>query len=162
MPHCTKVNMEIPGTVTNISEAKSVKSLDECYDMCVANGTTCGGWLLSVDNTDQTKMECMLYGNFPTPTVWTHLTGDTGNMTTYFATSDCVKSTSRQPAMAEDAEELSYIEICKKNQYKEEFKQNNTWDLDYCPSKTIDWVLKLRYTLRKYFFLQLYLVYKRY
>ena len=53
--------------------------------------------------------------------------------------------------MAEDAEELSYIEICKKNQYKEEFKQNNTWDLDYCPSKTIDWVLKLRYTLRKYY-----------
>ena len=37
--------------------------------------------------------------------------------------------------MAEDPEELSYIEICKKNQYQEEFKQNNTWDLDYCPSK---------------------------
>ena len=53
--------------------------------------------------------------------------------------------------MAEDAEELSYIEICKKNQYKEEFKQNNTWDLDYCPSKTIDWVLKLRQTFRKYY-----------
>ena len=138
MPHCAHVNMEIPAAVTNISEAKSVKGMDECYDMCVANGTTCGGWLLSVDNNDKTKMECMLYGDVSTaPPIkdWTQLTGDTGNMTTYFATSECVKSKSRQPAMAEDAEELSYIEICKKNQYKEEFKQNNTWDIDYCPSK---------------------------
>ena len=140
MPHCAEMNKEIPAAVQNISDSKSVKSMDECYDMCVTNGTSCGGWLLSVDDADSTKMDCKLYGAVPTenpPSKWTKLSGDTGNKTTYFASSECIKSTSKQPAMAEDAEELSYIEICKKNQYKEEFKQNNTWDIDFCPSKFI-------------------------
>ena len=137
MPHCAEMN-KIPPNAQNISDAKSVTSMDDCYDMCVENGTSCGGWRFSVDKIDATKMQCMLYGSTPTtpPTdTWEAVSEDGGNVTTYFATSDCLKSTSKQPAMAEDAEELSYIEICKKNQYKEEFKQNNTWDLDYCPSK---------------------------
>ena len=139
MPHCAEVNKDIPATIKNISESKAVQNMEECYEMCVSNGTTCGGWLLSVNSAEPTKMECMLYETVPsTPPIssWSTLS-DTGNVTTYFATSECVKSTTRQPAMAEDAEELSYIEICKKNQYQEEFKQNNTWDLDYCPSKMI-------------------------
>ena len=136
MPHCAEMN-KVPANVQNISDAKSVTSMDDCYDMCVENGTSCGGWRFSVDKIDATKMQCMLYGSIPAtpPPTWEEVTDDGGNVTTYFATSECLKSTSKQPAMAEDAEELSYIEICKKNQYKEEFKQNNTWDLDYCPSK---------------------------
>ena len=137
MPHCAEVNKQIPAAAKNITGSKAVKSMDECYDLCVANGTTCEGWLLNVDKADPKIMDCMLYTDVPTTppiTTWAHL-ADPGNVTTYFATSECKKSTSRQPAMAEDAEELSYIEICKKNQYQEEFKQNNTWDLDYCPSK---------------------------
>lgn len=135
MPHCTEIN-KIPADAKNITDSKAVKSMDECYDMCVSNGTSCGGWLLSVDDADSTKMDCMLYGTVSAePSSWPKLSGDTGNKTTYFANSDCVTSKSKQPAMAEDAEELSYIEICKKNQYKEEFKQNNTWDQEYCPSK---------------------------
>ena len=144
MPHCAEVNKEIPSAIKNISDSKSVESMDECYEMCVSNGTTCGGWLLSVNDADPQKMDCMLYetvSSAPPISRWPALSGDTGNVTTYFATSECIKSTTRQPAMAEDAEELSYIEICKKNQYQEEFKQNNTWDLDYCPSKIIDFVL---------------------
>ena len=139
MPHCAEVNKVIQAPAENITDAKDVKSMDDCYDMCVANGTSCGGWLLSIDNHDSTKMDCMLYGSVPdsSPADWPKVTADTGNKTTYFANSNtCKKSTTKQPAMAEDAEELSYIEICKKNQYKEEFKQNNTWDQEHCPSKS--------------------------
>ncbi len=38
------------------------------------------------------------------------------------------------PAIPEDAEELSYKEICSKDQYKEEIKINNTWNREFCPS----------------------------
>lgn len=37
--------------------------------------------------------------------------------------------------MPEDAEELSYKEVCSGNQYEEEFKVNNTWSVEYCPSR---------------------------
>ena len=71
MPHCAEMN-KIPPNAQNISDAKSVTSMDDCYDMCVENGTSCGGWRLSVDKIDATKMQCMLYGS--TPVSYTHLT----------------------------------------------------------------------------------------
>ena len=131
MPHCVVIG-KVPDGAQNISTSSAVASMDECYDMCVSNGTSCRGWLYTTDKDDASQQECMLYGEATTPISWVDF--DSGNKTAYFANSDCIKSTSKQPAMAEDAEELSYIEICKKNQFKEEFKQNNTWDLDYCPS----------------------------
>ncbi len=48
----------------------------------------------------------------------------------------CYKAKNR-PAFPEDAEELSYKEICKSNQENSTQKVNNTWSLDYCPSKSI-------------------------
>ena len=50
---------------------------------------------------------------------------------------DCAKKENR-PAEAEDAEALSYKETCVGNQLKIEFKMNNTWNPDYCPSKSHD------------------------
>ena len=38
------------------------------------------------------------------------------------------------PVLAEDAEEISYKENCKGDQYVEEPKVNNTWNKEYCPS----------------------------
>lgn len=47
---------------------------------------------------------------------------------------DCPRKPDR-PAEAEDAESLSYKETCVGNQLKIEYKMNNTWDPDYCPSE---------------------------
>jgi hypothetical protein len=38
-------------------------------------------------------------------------------------------------AMPEDAVELSYIEICKGNEYKELNQTLDTWNITTCPSK---------------------------
>ena len=116
-----------------LSNFTTITSFDECSDACTTKGASCGGWLLTLDNQDKMKMECQLKETDLQvgPEDWPI----DSNSTSYFGTKDCIKSTSRQPAMAEDAEELSYIEICQKNQFIEESKQNNTWDINYCPSK---------------------------
>ena len=49
----------------------------------------------------------------------------------FFSLQKAIKDT---PAVPEDAEELSYKEICTKDQLKEMTRINNTWDIDYCPS----------------------------
>ena len=46
----------------------------------------------------------------------------------------CKKATKDTPAVPEDAEELSYKEICSKDQLKEMTRVNNTWNINYCPS----------------------------
>ena len=38
------------------------------------------------------------------------------------------------PALPEDAEEISYKEKCKKDQYETMTKTNNTWNIEHCPS----------------------------
>ena len=44
------------------------------------------------------------------------------------------KSTKDVPVLPEDAEEISYKETCKENQYEEMTRENNTWNLLYCAS----------------------------
>ena len=45
-----------------------------------------------------------------------------------------MKNTKDIPALPEDAEEISYKEKCKEDQYETKTKTNNTWNLEYCPS----------------------------
>ena len=46
---------------------------------------------------------------------------------------DCKYGVER-PAMPEDAESLSYKEVCRMDQYQEETRYNNTWSKDHCDS----------------------------
>lgn len=132
-PHCAQINKDYStaGILTNLT---AVKSLDTCSDSCTAKGATCGGWLLTIDDQDKTNMECQLKAA-PLPTTDPNDWPADSNSTALFGTKDCVKSTTRQPAMAEDAQELGYKEICKSDQYKEESQMNNTWNIDECDSK---------------------------
>ena len=45
-----------------------------------------------------------------------------------------IQAIKNTPAVPEDAEELSYKEICTKDQLQEMTRVNNTWNKDYCPS----------------------------
>ena len=62
----------------------------------------------------------------------------------------CKKATKDTPAVPEDAEELSYKEICTKDQLQEMTRVNNTWDIKYCPSpceQNGDWLVSSKYFL---------------
>ena len=52
----------------------------------------------------------------------------------YFGPKECQEGMDL-PSMPEEAQELSYKEVCSANQLQVESRENNTWDKSYCPSK---------------------------
>jgi hypothetical protein len=128
-PYCGEYQKDYSGA-PNVGTAFEVKKYSDCSSNCSANAE-CENWLLTVKKDG--KKTCQLRGSVPTAaTAETKSDADTWY---WFGAKDCLQ-TKEIPAMPEDAEELSYKEICSGNQYDEETRQNNTWNVETCPSKS--------------------------
>ena len=128
-PHCAELNVNYTGAPI-IEPAYSVSTFENCSSDC-ADLPECSNWLIEISPDMKDVLSCELRGDIPS--------GETPeamfNGTFLWGSVDCVISTRNIAALPEDAEELSYKEICKAEQYKEMTRENNTWNKQYCPSK---------------------------
>ena len=131
-PYCGEYNKNY-NTAPVVTPAYAVDKYDKCAEDCSAN-TACKSWYLTVTNVGATKM-CELRGEIPAAAAAVAVNDPT--LTAFFGKTDCIKGKTK-PALAEDAEELSYKETCQENQYQEQIIWNNTWSRTYCPSPCKD------------------------
>ena len=127
LPHCAEKNKNYTSEI--LGEKEAVGSMEECSQRCQKYvNDTCENWFYVEDSSDGSKT-CEIRGK----TEGAAIDHKDNTTTVYFGSKSCIKG-KKEPALPEDAEALEYIEVCQDNQYKEEIKTNNTWDIDYCPS----------------------------
>ena len=127
IPFCAEKNKNYTADVLGIESG--VKSMEECSDACTKYvNDTCKNWFFQ-DNQDGTKI-CEMRGE---------KSGDATDVslnttTAWFGGKDCVRASEFGiPALPEEAQELSYKEICTENQLQVESRLNNTWNKEECP-----------------------------
>jgi hypothetical protein len=129
-PHCGEINKNYTGST--IVEDAYPSSVDNCTKDCEMNAD-CFNWVMETSSDQVSALTCELRGEIPS----SEAPVDIVEAGKYYLWGSqlCVKTYKSIPALPEDAEELSYKEICTKEQYDEMIRVNNTWNKVYCPSK---------------------------
>jgi len=130
-PYCAEYQKTYD-SAPNVGAEFAAEEYSDCARNCTEDAD-CENWLLKV-TADEAKT-CQLKGAKPAGAAATDMAEAN---TWYFFGGETCRRTEKIPAMPEDAEELSYKEVCFSNQYEEEIRVNNTWNRMTCPSPCLD------------------------
>lgn len=127
-PYCADFNTTYTGAGI-VTASTAVDSADACSDSC-SIVEACSVWELTVNVADN-AMTCVHYDN-ATGTTFDPNTDPA--VITFVGDGATCKKAENLPASPEDAQVLTYREVCQDNQYQEEIMAYDDWDIATCPS----------------------------
>lgn len=131
-PHCGQINKNFTDLqALNMTDENNMTSIKDCIEAC-QNNPECLSYLVKTDPSVQNLMDCQHWDGPISTLLYQDITDV--DFTYVWANSECQLAVDDIPVIPEDAQELSYKETCRKEQYQEKTKVNNTWNRDYCPS----------------------------
>ncbi len=130
-PECAEINKNYTDAPL-LAGPYVVGSVENCSNDCLST-SGCEGYLMETSDDWRMAMSCELHGDSASGTATDIVEAD---KTFVWADKTCVKTDKKIPALAEDAEELSYKEVCIGTELETMTRVNNTWDKEHCPSKT--------------------------